>query len=135
MSGFMEENAHAVSVRKPKRIGDTSSTVRHWMQTTTKTPEQVPNTRVRGSKQIYFALVMDGIRPCIKYISLLDDSILKIDHRAIFLDLDLIMIFGAPPERLERPQLRNLKLDDPCISDRYRNFLDKQLNAITSTTE
>jgi hypothetical protein len=38
MSGFMEENAHAVYARKPKRIGDTSSTVRHWMRATTKTP-------------------------------------------------------------------------------------------------
>jgi hypothetical protein len=31
MSCFMEEKTHAVSARKPKRIGDTSSTVRHWM--------------------------------------------------------------------------------------------------------
>jgi hypothetical protein len=38
MSGFMEENAHAVYVRKPKRIGYTSSTVRHWMRDTTETP-------------------------------------------------------------------------------------------------
>jgi hypothetical protein len=38
MSGFMEENVHAVSARKPKSIGDTSSTVHHWMQATTKTP-------------------------------------------------------------------------------------------------
>jgi hypothetical protein len=34
--------------------------------------EQVPNTHVRGSKQIGFALVAYGIRPCIKAISLLD---------------------------------------------------------------
>jgi hypothetical protein len=38
MSGFMEENAHDVSARKPKMIGDTSSTVRHWMRATTETP-------------------------------------------------------------------------------------------------
>jgi hypothetical protein len=29
-------------------------------------------------------------------------------------------------ERLERPQLRNLKLDDPRISDSYRKRLHKQ---------
>jgi hypothetical protein len=46
--------------------------------------EQVPNTHVRGSKQIDFVLVMDGIRPFIKAIGLLDKSILKNDHRAIF---------------------------------------------------
>jgi hypothetical protein len=38
MSCFMEENAHAVSARKLKRIGYTSSTVRHWMRATTETP-------------------------------------------------------------------------------------------------
>jgi hypothetical protein len=66
--------------------------------------EQVPNTHVRGSNQIEFVLVRDGIRPCIKSICLLDESILKSDHRAIFLDLDLLLLFGASPERLERPQ-------------------------------
>jgi hypothetical protein len=42
--------------------------------------EQVPNTHVRGSKQIDFALVTGGIRPCIKAVGLLDESILKSDH-------------------------------------------------------
>jgi hypothetical protein len=51
---------------------------------------------------------------------------LKSDHRAIFLDLDLLLLFGASPERLERPQFRNLKLDDMRISDSYRNLLHKQ---------
>jgi hypothetical protein len=88
--------------------------------------EQVPNTHVRGSKQIDFDLVTDGIRPCIKAIGLLDESIFKSDHRAIFLDLDLLLLFGAPPERLERPKFRNLKLDDPRISDSYRIFLYTQ---------
>jgi hypothetical protein len=42
------------------------------------------------------------------------------------LDLDLILLFGAPPEKLETPQSRNLKLDDPRISDSYRKLLHKQ---------
>jgi hypothetical protein len=78
--------------------------------------EQVHNTHVRGSKKIDFALVTDGIRTCIKAVSLLDESILKSDHRAIFLDLDLFILFGVSLERLERPQFRYLKLDDPRIS-------------------
>jgi hypothetical protein len=45
--------------------------------------EQVPNTHVRGSKQIDFALVTDGIRPCIKAIDLLDESVLKSNHSNI----------------------------------------------------
>jgi hypothetical protein len=88
--------------------------------------EQVPNTHVRGSKQIDVALVTDGIRPCIKAVGILDESILKIDDRAILLDLDLLLLFGVSLERLERPQFRNLKLDDPRISDSYRKLLHKQ---------
>jgi hypothetical protein len=88
--------------------------------------EQVPNTHVRGSKQIDFALVTDGIRPCIKAVGLFDESILKSNHRAIFLDLDLLLLFGTSLELLERPQFRNLKLDDPRISDSYRKLLHKQ---------
>jgi hypothetical protein len=56
----------------------------------------------------------------------LDDSILKSDHRAIFLDLDLLLLFDTSLERLERPQFRNMKLDDPRISDSYRKLLHKQ---------
>jgi hypothetical protein len=88
--------------------------------------EQVTNTHVRGSKQIDFSLVTDKIWPCIKAIGLLDESILKSDHRAIFIDLDLLLLFGAAPETLERPQFQNLKLDDPRISDSYRKLLHKQ---------
>jgi hypothetical protein len=73
-----------------------------------------------------FVLVSDGIRPCIKAISLLDESILKSDHRAVFLDLDLILLFGAPPERLERPKFRNLKQADPRISDSNHKLLHKK---------
>jgi hypothetical protein len=92
--------------------------------------EQVPNTHVRGSKQIYFDLVMDGIRPCIKAIGVLDESILKSDHRAILLDLDLILLLGAPLERPERPHFRNLKLEDLRISDSYRKLLDKKFECL-----
>jgi hypothetical protein len=88
--------------------------------------EQVPNTHVRGSKKNYFALVTDGKRPCIKAVGLLDESNLKSDHRAIFLDLDLLLLSGVSLERLERPQFRNLKLDDPWISDSYRKLLHKK---------
>jgi hypothetical protein len=51
---------------------------------------------------------------------------LKTDHRAIFLDQDLLLLFGASLEILERPQFRNLKVDDPRISDSYRKLLHKQ---------
>jgi hypothetical protein len=38
MLSSMEETAHAVSVKKPKRTGDTFLTVPHWMRATTETP-------------------------------------------------------------------------------------------------
>jgi hypothetical protein len=38
MLSSMEEIAHAVSVKKQKRTGDTFSTVRHWMRATIETP-------------------------------------------------------------------------------------------------
>jgi hypothetical protein len=88
--------------------------------------EQVPNTHVRGSKQIDFNLVTDGIRTCIQAISLLDESILKSDHIEIFIDLDLQLLFGAAPERLERPQFQTLQLDDQRISDSYLKLIHKQ---------
>jgi hypothetical protein len=50
---------------------------------------------------------------------------LKSDHRAIFLVLDLLLVFGASLERLEQPKFRNLKLDDPRISDSYRKLIHK----------
>jgi hypothetical protein len=92
---------------------------------TDENAEQVPNTHVRVSKQIYVALVTDVIRPCIKAIGLLDESVLKSDHIAICIDLELLLLFGAAPERLECPQLRSLKLDDMQISDSNRKLLHK----------
>jgi hypothetical protein len=56
----------------------------------------------------------------------LDELILKSDHRSIFLDLDLLLLFGVSLERLERPQFRNLKLDDPRIPYSYRKLIHKQ---------
>jgi hypothetical protein len=38
MLSSMEETAHAVSVKKPKRTGDTLLTVYNWMRATTETP-------------------------------------------------------------------------------------------------
>jgi hypothetical protein len=88
--------------------------------------EHILNTHLRGFKQMDFSLVTDEMRPCIKAIGLLDESILKSDHRAIFLELGIILIFSAPPERLERPQFRNLKLDDLQIYDSYRKLVHTQ---------
>jgi hypothetical protein len=86
----------------------------------------VPNTHMRGSKQIEFVLTTDGLTDSIEAIGLLDCSVLNSDHRAIFIDLCIEEIFGPSPEKLAQPQYRNLKLDDPRISEEYRKRLHKQ---------
>jgi hypothetical protein len=77
----------------------------------------VPNTHMRGSKQIDFVLTTGGLTDSIEAIGLLDCSVLNSDHRALFIDLCIEDIFGPSPEKLAQPQYRNLKLDDPQISE------------------
>jgi hypothetical protein len=86
----------------------------------------VPKTRMRGSKQIDFMLTTGGLADSIEAIGLLDCSVLNSDHRALFIDLCIEEIFCPSPEKLAKPQYRNLKLDDPRILEEYRNILHKQ---------
>jgi hypothetical protein len=44
----------------------------------------------------------------------------------MFVDLWIEGIFGQHPDKLASRQFRNLKLDDPRISDKYRKILHKQ---------
>jgi hypothetical protein len=44
----------------------------------------------------------------------------------MFVDLQIEGIFGQHPDKLAPHQFRNLKLDDPRISDKYRKILHKQ---------
>jgi hypothetical protein len=86
----------------------------------------VPNTHMRGSKQIDFVLATGGLTDSIESIGLFYCSVLNSDHRALFIDLCIEEIFGPSPEKLAQPQYRILKLDDPRISEEYRKILDKQ---------
>jgi hypothetical protein len=86
----------------------------------------VPNTHMRGSKQIDFVLTTGGLTDIIEAIGLLDCSVLNSDHGALFIDLCIEDIFSTSPEKLAQPQYRNLKLDDPRISEEYREILHKQ---------
>jgi hypothetical protein len=86
----------------------------------------VPNTHMRGSKQIDFVLTTSGLTDSIKAIGLLDCSVLNSDHRTLFIDLCIEEIFGPSPEKLAQPHYRNLKLDDPRTSEEYCKILHKQ---------
>jgi hypothetical protein len=44
----------------------------------------------------------------------------------IFIDLCIEEIFRPSPEKLAQPQYRNLKLDDPRISEEYRKIIHKK---------
>jgi hypothetical protein len=86
----------------------------------------VPNTHMRGSKQIDFVLTTSELTNIIEAICLVDCSVLNSDNRALFVDVCIEDIFGPIPEKLAQPQYRNLKLDNPRISDEYRRILHKQ---------
>jgi hypothetical protein len=81
----------------------------------------VPNTHMRGLKQIDFVLTTRGLTDSIEAIGLLDCSVLNSNHHAIFIDLCIEEIYGPSPDKLAQPQYRNLKLDDPIISEEYLN--------------
>jgi hypothetical protein len=74
----------------------------------------IPNTHLRGSKQIDFVLTTAGIAPFIRAIGLLDfDFLFRTDHRTFFIDIDMDGFFGSATETLPAHRLRQLQLEDP----------------------
>jgi hypothetical protein len=86
----------------------------------------VPSTHMMGSSQIDFPLTSVVLRGYIEKFGLLDNSVLKSDHRGMLLDLN-VRLFGKSPEKVIPHQFRTLKLDDPPLSDAYRRILHKNL--------
>jgi hypothetical protein len=90
----------------------------------TEAGADIPNTHLRGSKQIDFVLNTAGIAPFIKSIGLLDfDVIFRTDHRTFFIDIDMDGFFGSSMETLPAQQLRQLQLEDPRVATEYRKIL------------
>jgi hypothetical protein len=86
----------------------------------------VPRTHMHGSKQIDFVLNNGRLTDSIEASGSLDCSVLNSDHRTLFIDVCIEDIFGPSLEKLAQPQYRNLKLDDPRISEEYRKILHKK---------
>jgi hypothetical protein len=86
----------------------------------------VPNTHTRGSVQIDFPLITVGLAEHVIDVRLLKRSVLQSDHYGIFVYLRIEGIFGQNPDKLAPHKFRNIKLDDPRISDKYRKILHKQ---------
>jgi hypothetical protein len=86
----------------------------------------VPNIHARGSAQIDFLLITSGLDTHVVDGGLLYRSKLKSYHLGMFVDLRIEGIFGQHPDKVSPRQFRNLKVDDPRISDTYRKILQKQ---------
>jgi hypothetical protein len=87
----------------------------------------VPNTHARGSVQIDFPLLASRLIDHVLTVGLLNRSVSQSDHSGMFVDLWIEGIFGQNPYKLAPCKFRNLKLDDPRISDKYRMILHKKI--------
>jgi hypothetical protein len=92
-----------------------------------ETGTDIPNTHLRGSKQIDFVLTTSGIAHFIQAIGLLDfDVVFRTDHRTFFIDIDMDGFFGSATETLPAQRLGKLKLEDPRVAMEYRKALHQQ---------
>jgi hypothetical protein len=92
-----------------------------------ETGTDIPNTHLRGSKQIDFVLTTTGIAPFIQAIGLLDfDVVFRTDHRTFFIDIEMDGFFGSATEKLPTQRLRQLQLEDPRVATEYRKALHQQ---------
>jgi hypothetical protein len=88
---------------------------------------EIPNTDLRGSKQIDFVLTNAGIVLFIQSIGLLDfDVIFRNDNRTLFIDIEMEGFFGSETETLPAQLLRQLQLEDPRVATEYRKVLHRQ---------
>jgi hypothetical protein len=78
----------------------------------------VPNTHARGSALIDVPLITAELDAHVLDVGLLDRYVLQSYHAGMFVDLRIEGIFGQHPDKLAPHQFRNLKLDDPRISDK-----------------
>jgi hypothetical protein len=61
-----------------------------------ETGTAIPNTHLRGSKQIDCVLTTAGIASFIREIALLDFGVVfRTDHRTLFIDIDMDGFFGS----------------------------------------
>jgi hypothetical protein len=92
-----------------------------------ETGTAIPNTHLRGLKQIDFVLISAGIAPFIQAIGLLDfDVVFRADHRTFFIDIDMDGLFGSATETLPAHRLRQLQLEGPRVAAAYRKALHQQ---------
>jgi hypothetical protein len=88
---------------------------------------EIPNTHLRGSKQIEFVLETPGITLFIDAIWLLDFGIIfRTDNWNFFIDINIVGFLGSRTESLPAQRFRQLKLEDPRVATEYRRILHQQ---------
>jgi hypothetical protein len=85
-----------------------------------------PEHSYKGIRTNRLRLIIAGLYEHILHLGFLDRYVLQSDHSGMFVDLRIESMFGWNPDKLAPHQFHNLKLDDPRISDKYRNILHKQ---------
>jgi hypothetical protein len=87
----------------------------------------IPNTHLRGLRQIDFVLTTAGIATFFQAIGILDfDVVFRTDHRTFFIDIDMDGFFGSAAKTLPAQRLRQLELEDPWVATAYRKALHQQ---------
>jgi len=87
-----------------------------------------PATYNRGQSRLDYILVSSSILPSVQRSGILPyQSIFYSDHRACFLDIDSIQLFGDSTTSMAPPCRRQLQLQDPGIVEKYNEVLQKQL--------
>jgi hypothetical protein len=88
----------------------------------------VPATHNAGSLQIDFGFISYAATDFIYKCGILDfNALFSSDHRALFIDIDIIRLLGLPVQDTQRALERKLKLHDPCLVEVYQFSLFKQL--------
>jgi hypothetical protein len=88
----------------------------------------VPATHNAGSHQIDLGFLSYGTSEFIHRCGVLDlNALFSSDHRALFLDIDILRLLGYPVQGTLKSLEREFKLNDPFLVEVYQSSLCKHL--------
>jgi hypothetical protein len=89
----------------------------------------VPATHNTGSLQIDFGFLSYAATEFIYKCGILDfNALFSIDHRALFIDIDIFRLLGFLVQGTQKALERELKLHNPRLAEEYQSYLFKQLS-------
>jgi hypothetical protein len=90
--------------------------------------DYLPATHKQGSRQIDFMIIFRRLIEHVKACGILPfDSIFASNHIPLYVDFNIITLFGHPAFSTERAALRYLQLDNPRLIYAYEEALCQQL--------